>query len=357
VLLRVADAVRGLGHWRPAVRQYGAYFYAWREGALIFSRSEKYVQASLEAKRFDPPRATMQKEVWLVEGRAARSAVCIWPGRDIYVTGWVESGGVGTDALSPDLDLLPEDAAIAWVAATNMRGLRDLAGALYGVASRIAGAWDGPSLKLASDLLDEAAKPWGFEALPADWDGHLGGCLLALLDVDDSEALPVPEVGLVLAARGEAAGAHPLGALAAGGPAMPYEWDGRAGMLAPRAGEKATLCLTRLGSFWLAASQERAMARLLRAVQAPRAPVKEEIGRFAIVGVDWGKVAVKTESLSRHAAKAELFPRVNAGDLEETVMPLLRAMAGLGRARLHFSASEDGRRLAFHGALTGGRGL
>lgn len=358
IILRVADSLRGLGGWRPAVRQFGPYYYAWRDGALIFSKSEKYVLASFEAEPFDPPRLPMTSEVWAFESRAARSAVCIRPGRHIYVTGWLETGAPDPDLLSPDLDLLPEDAAIAWVAAPDMQSLRDFAGAVYAVADRHTRMSQRPSFKLVTNLLQKAAKPWKFDALPPDWDRQLAGCLLVLLDVDDSEPLPVPEVGLIFDAKGEALGSHPLEPLTANGPAMPYEWDGRPGVVAPRAGEKAALCLTSMGSFWLAASQEPAMTRLLRAIQKPREPVMEVIGRFAIVAVNWSKVAGKTESLARQAAKIELLPSLNTADFEKTAVPLLRVLHGLGSARLHFSPSkEDGRRLEFHGALTGEPGL
>lgn len=353
VLLRVADAVRGLGGWRPAVRKFGPYYYGWREGALIFSRSEKYVLASLEAAPFRPPYMPYRPVLSLYEGRDALSAIRVWSSSvDIGCEGWIEPCSEAARPLQPELTLLPLDSAIAWAAAPRMRNLRELGAAVGEMVTRHTAVEERPWYLLASRLVKQAAAFDLFDGLPNDWDPNVQGSLVTLLDIDTSEALPVPEIGAVFQAAGDAAAPHPLEPLTRDGPAIPYEWDGQPGVMAPRAGEKATLCLSSAGQFWLAASQEPAMARLVRAAQNPRGQAKELIGEFAVVEVNWTAAASKAEALARQAAKFELLPHMNAEDLEAKVLPLLRALGSQGRARLDFTPSDDGRRLEFHGSLT-----
>lgn len=352
VLLRVADAVRGLGRWRPAVRRFGPYYYGWRDGALVFSRSEQYVLDSLKAEPFSAPRTPAKQDLWFFETRDARSALGISPNPAIPCAGWIQNPFSKTRRLPAGLDVLPDDAAIAWAAAPGAGDLRALAEAIWQIADRHAGLAARPAFKLAVRLMGMAVRPWGFDELPADWERGVDGCLLALLDVDTSESLPVPSIAAMF--RGNHLDRHPLKPLTGGGPNMPFEWDGRPGVMAPRAGEEATLCLTSRGPFWLAASQEPAMARLARIMDNAQEPVAQPADRVAMVALNWGKAAGAAEALARLAARLELLPPMNAADLEKNVVPLLRVAGKLGNARMDFTPSKDGRRLNFSGTLGAG---
>ena len=355
VLLRAADAARGMGRWRPAVRRFGPYYYAWRDGAVIFSRSEKFVQASLDAEPF--VYKPSQRAVWVFETRDARSAIGIRPDGDVEFTGWLEKRVSARGGLTRRCQLLPEDAAIAWVAAADTRNLRAIRSAVWDLLERHAGLSESQWFEPAADLIEHAARPWALDLLPADWDSEVAACLVALLDIDVSETLPVPEVGAIFAARQQPLGPHPLEPLKAGGPAFSYEWDGQSGIVAPRAGEKASLCLASSGSSWLAASQEPAMSRLIRALAEPRFNFKREIGSIAVGEIDWGKAADRAETVGRQAARLELLPRVDAAHFDGAIAPLLRELARLGHAQFEFFAAEDGERLEFSGTLTRGTGL
>jgi len=350
ILVRGADAVRGLGRGRPSIRRFGPYYYGWRQGALVFSRSEQYVIDSLAAKPFMPMPSEDDNEIWVYE-QEARSALRLVPGKNSF-EGWFGAFSRQPDPLPPDWNLPPMEPAIAWVAGPDMQDLRVIGATAYGMLEHHTKLTDRPWFKLAAVLLAKGLKPWAFDMLPANWDDPVEGIQLALLDLDTSEPLPVPEVAAVFKAKGDAAGPHPLQPMAAAGPAMPYEWDGHPGTVAPRAGEKAALCLTRAGACWLAASQEPAMARLLREMDTSGKPFEGEPGRVAVVAVNFAKSAAKAEWLARQGAKLELTPGVNAADLEKNVMPLLRALGRLGRLQLDFYA--DGDRLRFTGSLRAG---
>lgn len=352
ILLRVADTLRGLGGWRPAVRGFGPYYYAWRDGALIFSKSEKYVLDTLKADPSDSPlSAPFTDDLWVYETQAAHFALRIRGSRHIHVSGWLEGGQLAARKSPLALDSLPEDAAIAWVAASTPKDLRALAEAVWSAFDRHAQISARPWFQPLKDLAQKAVSPWSLDALTPDWDRQLTECSLLLLDVDDSEPFPVPEVGLVLRSNKAAAGSHPLEPLTNSGPRLPYEWDGHPGVVAPRAGEKAAICLASSGADWLAASQEPAMSRLIAMLQQPTQQCHLDESA-AVVAVNWAKAAARAQSLARKAAALELFPGLNSTDLEERVTPLLRALARQGCAHLHWRQNDG--RLEFSGALTGG---
>lgn len=352
ILLRVADSLRGLGAWRPSVRQFGPYYYAWRDGALIFSKSEKYVLATLEAQVFlkYPPDIKRANTLWVYETREGHSAVSIRPGRQIYITGWVDGGHLSSRETPLTLAAWPPDAAIAWAAASKCRDLYRLATLLRDQIDSHTQISARPWFGMLKKLLQEAVAPWLTEPLPDNWDEQVAECSFALLGIDDSETLPVPELGLVLRSRNSTPGTHPLEPLIGSGPALPYEWDGHPGVVAPCAGEKAAVCLSSFGTDWLAASQEPAMAALMSAVQ--QTGVQCRVPNEALVAINWSKTVEVVQSLAQKAAKLELLPRMNSADLEKTVMPLLRALARQENAHLHLWMNRQ--RLEFKGALTGG---
>ncbi|HUW60692.1 MAG TPA: hypothetical protein VMZ06_06765 [Candidatus Bathyarchaeia archaeon] len=352
MLLRVADTLRGVGHWRPAVRQFGPYYYAWRGGALIFSCSEKYVLNALRAQPCDSPLGgPFSDELWVYETQAARFALRIRPSRHIHVSGWLEGGQLAARQSPLGLDSPPEDAAIAWAAASTPKDLRVLAEAVWRALDRHARVSVRPWFQALKDLAQKAVSSWSLDALSPNWDQQLTECSLLLFDVDDSEPLPVPEIGLVLRSNKVAGGSHPLESITNSGPRLPYEWDGHPGIVAPRAGEKAAICLTSSGADWLAASQEPAMARLIAILQQPTQQCQVDKSN-AVVAVNWTKAAARAQPLARKAAALELFSGLNSTDLEKRVAPLLRALARQGCAHLHWRQNDG--RLEFSGALTGG---
>lgn len=355
-MLRAVDTLCGLRGWRPAVRRFGPYYYAWRDGALIFSRSEKYVLASLDAQPFNPPHARMTNDLWVFESRACRSAVRFFPKTNINITCWLEGGPITPRQTSPTLCDWPSGVTTAWATASRPADLRILAEAVSAIIVRHTEFSTRPWFVSLQQFAGQAAAPWAFQTLPADWDAHVVEFALVLFDIDVSEPIPVPEVGAVLRGKQEVLGQHPFEPLAAAGPLLPYEWDGQPGLIAPRQGEKAAMCLSSQGRDWLVASQEPVMARLLRALRQAPQP-KNDCGEHAadaVTAIDWARAAKQAQSLARKWADLELFPRMNGEDVNEELIPLLRALERLGGARLYW-AQEDAR-LVCRGALTGEAG-
>ena len=354
ILLRVADSLRGLGGWRPAVRQFGSYYYAWRDGALIFSKSEKYVLASLEGPvhvTFPPVINSADKLSVYVTSSEPRLVISITPaGRQLRVRGSLDPGQPTPFDAPPTLAAWPADAAIAWAAAPKCSNLKGLAILLWDQIDSRAQVSKRPWFGALKNLFHETLASWPDKPLPDNWDEQVAECSFALLGIDDSETLPVPELGLVLRSRNSTPGTHPFEPLIGSGPALPYEWDGHPGVVAPCAGEKAAVCLSSFGTDWLAASQEPAMAALMSAVQ--QTGVQCRVPNEALVAINWSKTVEVVQLLAQKAAKLELLPRMNSADLEKTVMPLLRALARQENAHLHLWMNRQ--RLEFKGALTGG---
>ncbi|MCX5771908.1 MAG: hypothetical protein NTZ09_16780 [Candidatus Hydrogenedentes bacterium] len=137
LLLRAADFLRGLGRWRPLVRQFGPYYYAWRDGALIFSKSEKYVLDCLDAEPFTPPGgAWHDDDLWVYETREGRSAAAVRPAGQIYVNGWINNGFTTYKHAPLTLAAWPPDAAVAWAAAIEFDDLHRVGTFLWGEIDR-----------------------------------------------------------------------------------------------------------------------------------------------------------------------------------------------------------------------------
>jgi len=342
LLMRAASAVHRLVGERggsAGIRVHAGMSYAWREGF-------EYVAASLSS---DPIKLAGAGDGLRVQWHGERP----WLLRLLPRDGWPVSGWISGTIARRDTPLsLPEawpDAPIVSVTASHCTGLAYVLSSTGAALSNILAdaVREGRrfnDLSSAVRLLEEKALRWPLAPLADGWDTPVDECSLALLDLDTSETLPVPELALVMRCAEPVTGDHPLMPWAFGDTAIDYEWDARPGVLAPWVGEKLTLCLGRSGNDWLTASQEPVMAALNgRLKEAP------SVDADAAARVDWASLTECAEDLLRTGVALELVPRMDVAGLEERVLPFVRAMGALGR--LEIEVRDEGGRLAFEGFL------
>lgn len=334
--------------WRGTVREtasgahilyaYGNVFYAWRGGALIVSRSPEYVLASLESKPSAMDLPSMPDTLFIRLARPVPMDMQVTATREFAVTGRVCIPLTFKSASLSLADVWP-DAPLLAVACSSCDGLESLA------------AWCGdqvlgtPELSVVAEPLRFLGRQVQWDRLPADWGRDIDECALAVVDVDMTQVLPVPEVALALRQTGGLRGVHPLMGLLTDVDRWPFEWQGSPGWVAPWWGEEATLCLGQSGQDWLLTSQEPLMAALAGRLQSG-----EPVEAAMALRIDWRKLEACAEHLLREAAALELIPRMNAEDVEATLLPPLRPLAELGTLRLDFNADTDGW-VAFNGKL------
>jgi len=319
------------------IRANQGVFYAWRDGCLIISTSRDYVVACLTGGRTVREAFAQPDEIGLRWFGPGEGVVRIRAQNGLPVTGSIQAAVSHRDTPLTLVEAWP-DAPL--VAVTTSR-LADL---------RTAFAWVGEAgdhCPLFADLRRLASllsRQWHRDRLPDGWDDAIGECAVALLDVDTTASLPVPEAAMIFRQEAPLPGAHPLSPLAAGAQPVPYEWNGQPGLVVPWLGEKMALCLGRDGPNWLVATQEPRMNALVGRLDAGR-PVTADMS----VEVNWRKAGACAEALIRQAAVAELIPRMDLDDAEAQLVPWARALGRLGRLHIEFRSQND--RLAFEGFL------
>jgi hypothetical protein len=222
-------------------------------------------------------------------------------------------------------------APLLTVSASRPEDLLCLARFLFDGVERL----EGVSLPV-EQIEDSLRAAWKLDALDNEWDASVDETAFVLLDVDTSETTPVPEASLVLRARNPVVAPHPLKPLIPKGHAIPYEWEGRAGLIAPWLGEKWSLCIAADGRDWIAATQERIMPTIMAAQRNGSAHHAD-----LVVEVDWPRLAEVSENLVRTMAQNELLPRLDADDATEKVLPFMQAIASLGTMRLEGVAGKE----------------
>lgn len=295
------------------------YFY--RDGYLIVSRSREFIDSlsndTLEKVEFlhDPLALEFRaegEEPWALRAEAREG---------VPLSGWLTytAGDVG-----PELEvLLPwsETSPIS-VAASKGHMLRTISEDLLpdGSAEHFL-------TRFLDAIQDELGEGWMQGDLPTG---------LMLLDVDLSEALPVPEL-MMVTVRDDLS--SPIIAPAA---SIPYEWEQQPGWVLPWMGEKASLATLQQNNLQRVYSQER----LLRA-PTPHLE-KGGVGHLAL-RARWNRVLPLARKILYEAAKRELVPRMNASDVERNIFPFLENDEAFGELRV--VATLSGRELQFSGHL------
>lgn len=305
------DVFRGGGK----LRRRGEFFYAWREGFLIVSRSPELVLSMLDGPSVGPSGA----EDCLVitnYGLTPWEAV-IEAGEGLPIRGFIEMAGGVSGALFVPKALTDE--AILAVTAADPTVVADLWTRLLLLF---------PAGEFLTRALEEAGNPF------RPYLGQEARCVTAaLVGVDTAEPFPVPEVVMVnMDAR---APAKPPDA-------APYEWSGYWGWMQPLAGEKLTLCVAESGQHTYLTSRSSLMSRY---VVSPAAWGSAEGDLH--VQISWRRAASVARELLAAAGEYDLTGEWNAEEAQRWLGPFLDAAEELGV--LELVARRDAHRLAFSG--------
>ncbi|GMW00107.1 MAG: hypothetical protein AMXMBFR84_12450 [Candidatus Hydrogenedentota bacterium] len=328
------NAINGV--WRV-----GGIFYGWREGHLIASNTMLYVQASLNGRRaVAPDRPLTPFEALLSWGDGLTNQL-----RVAATEGFPFSGHL-TDHFTPRTE--PLTLTDAWPSsplfAVTASQWNDMVTA-YGQVRGLLSLYDGwTAFESFASLL---WREWQLGELPPDWevDAGISEMTLTILKVDADEMFPVPDGVLVMRTHNPTTGMdHPLKPLVAPIQAIPHEWENQPGDYVPLLGEKLSICLGRNDEDFLAANSEGAMTDALSRLR------KGESARADLTfRMNWGAMGTAMAAVLRQTAGYELVPGRNRGEILESIVPQLEAMAPLGE--LTIVGKAQGERLLFQGTL------
>ena len=283
-----------------------SFYYGWRDGFLVVSPWREYVRGSLDAP------APMDDDLRTVD--------------DGLTLAWLGPPS-GTVSVRPE-DGLPCRGRLGMAFATE-NSIRTIPEGLADSSLVFFAGVDGDVLKslwkqflpwfVSRDIEERAVamrefifERWGGGGSADEWVALCKDAMVALVDVEVSERLPVPEIAVVLPGGTNVSSAdgrvsvegsgfdvreHPLQALLVDGGTIPYAWNTTEGAMMPLLGDKVSLSFAREGGYWLAASQERVMSTVLYHLDST---VRVRWGTS--VGVNWEKVASLAVGLRRGGA-------------------------------------------------------
>lgn len=169
------------------------------------------------------------------------------------------------------------------------------------------------------------------DELPPGWASGTNEFSMAVVSVDTSEFLAVPEIAIAL--RGEAA----LAPLKPPPDSIRYEWSGVTGWFRPWLGEKMSVCAASSPDIRFFTSQEPTMARYIGSLQEGRATTSD-----LVVSFNLQHFSSISKTLARRAAEYELLRDQNVDDVEAGLIPVLDAIAQLGRLRIEARTGAGG---------------
>ena len=282
ILARAATALARIGASRApqeGVYQVAGLAYGWRDGFLIVSPSPEYVSAAL-AGAAETVELSGQVDSVFIDWRgdpACRLTVQSAP--DLSMDGWVEFDLPGRDAPLTIAGTWPEEPLLE-VTGSSAEELIELVADLLP---------EFPGMELVHRAFQELEAE-----LPRDWAVGTNEFSLAVMSVDTSEFLAVPEIALAL--RGES----DLAPLSPPRDSIPHEWAGRAGWFRPWIGEKMSVCIAGDEDLRLFTSRERTMARYIGRLEEGRATESD-----LIVSLDLAHFSSIARELTRRAAEHE----------------------------------------------------
>jgi hypothetical protein len=340
LLIRAADALcRLLAGLEPGggARSFGEFFYAWRDGFLIVSRSRAYVMASLAAPapRLEPSHGLNELRL---QWRGSPQALVRLCGEDgLPVAGFVHVEVSGRSAPLTLVDVWPEPPLLS-ITASKWADLRGVWTALETAVH------DSPHREYLTELARILWNRWQFAPLPAGWDKGINECALALAEVNTTEVTPIPELALVLQSQQPMRAPHPWLPLVSASEPIAYEWGDHPGWALPVLGEKIGLYLGRAGTRWLVATRETLLAGLVERPQAT-----EPLDADVAITLNWAKAGHIAEALLLKAGELELFTGKDSRAVENDMAPFAQALGRLGTLRCSGRFREG--RLYFEGFI------
>ncbi len=223
ILAQTATSVARIAGTRTpqeGVYQIAGLAFGWRDGFLIVSPSPEYVSAAL-ADSAETIELSGQLDSVSIDWRgdpACRLTVQSAP--DLSLDGWVDFDLPGRDAPLTLAGTWPEEPLLE-VTGSSAEELIELVAELLP---------DFPGMELVHRAFQEIEAE-----LPSGWAVGTNEFSLAVMSVDTSEFLAVPEIAMAL--RGES----DLLRLRPPRDSIPHEWAGRAGWFRPWLGEKMSV--------------------------------------------------------------------------------------------------------------------
>ncbi len=320
------------------IRSFNGLFYAWRDGYLLFSQQHSYVAACLKATvKMEKQSSGNRLRIQLATSQP-NVELTVAPESGLPVSGWLNARITARTAPLTLAEAWPSDPLVS-VTASSWADICTVSDTLKTLLDKAS---------VVTTMLDagrfHAQRFFPFDKAPIAWDAGTDECSCILAGVDTSGIPPLPEVGFILRSTTAAEGAHPLEWLAQQGQSIPYEWNGRPGLMVPKMGEELSLCLSSHGSDWLATSQEPLMNAALGHLKQ-----NTEVDADMAFRMNWTGLSKLALALANEATQFDLIPGMNPKKLETEVAPLLRAVGTLGQTSL--DAQSNSNRLEFSGHL------
>ena len=290
--------------------------YGWRDGFRIVSPSPEYISAAL-ADAAETIELSGRLDSVFIDWRgdpACQLTVQSTP--VLSIDGWVDFDLPGRDAPLTLAGTWPEEPLLE-VTGSSAEELIELVADLLP---------DFPGMELVHRAFQELEVE-----LPRDWAFGTNEFSLAVMSVDTSEFLAVPEFAMAL--RGES----DLLRLKPPRDSIRHEWAGRSGWFRPWLGEKMSVCVAGDKDLRLFTSRERTMARYIGRLKEGRATDSD-----LLVSFDLAHFSSVAKELVRRAAEHELIPHRNVADTEAHIIPALDATEHLGILRLEAKAGGGG---------------
>ncbi|MDP7640042.1 MAG: hypothetical protein QGG73_10060 [Candidatus Hydrogenedentes bacterium] len=328
LLLRAVDflsRLRGKASKSNGVSRHGDWFYAWRNGYLLASRSASAVVSLRKSGSVLERAALPEKRTAGLRWFSGRDGeIILTPEDGLPVRGWIAGespdGNREAPAAVPDGPAAPRDGLAEFLSKPpllTMAGTasEELSGLVFYALKCV------PVYELVYQVVERSSR-----ALPEGWAAPGLPFEFALTAVDTTEALAVPEMAYLTAALAPGY-LRPLPP-----EAVQHEWGAFAGWIRPWAGEKLSVCAASDGAIQLITSQEPLMAELARAF-ANADPSARPSGELRLT-LDWERCSGLVEELLLEAAGRELIRRRNREDVEAQYLPYLEMFRVLGALRL-----------------------
>jgi len=302
--------------------------HRWEGGYLLLASDAQRLdafQASRPAARPELPRLVPAFTVQFPQAGDARFSVDAAPGLPFSLE--LPWQGEMSPVLLPAVQ---RDAVFSIAAATP-----ELAEFLLRGAASLLGR-EFPRIAAFEGTMTDLARAYAWiqpgERLP----GMAGPVRIDCPAVAVPDVVPVPLMTWVAARDPDAPGEHPwLQGVPAGVARVPMVWGEVSGALLPVLGRDYTLCVARQGDFWLAASNESAMAALAgRSQEAGGPPGLLE------ASLDWQAAATMVNSVLQRLATLGVLPEAGPREYDQVYGGWVRVFQGLGR--MEFSGAPAG---------------
>ena len=315
--------------------QLNDVYYRWHEGFLIASNDAAYFEGAWVARNVEPG-ATATIEDLSLDDELIRLVVTGAPG--LPMTLELLSSSVAEDVAHEPIRQFPGD-PILLVSTVSP-------GCIVPLWNRVR------SLSERSEFLARLVHAHvltkdmtTIPELPDDYLAKVKRMHLAVYELDTERTTFLP-LGIVVTQTEEGA-THPVSHWASG---HEFEWEGVPGELAYAFRGWEELAWASEGNVHYTVTSEELMTQLMAEPVAEAAVVAP-----VAIAIDWAGVAQQLQNAARRLTKDDVEAPLDYADVEADIMPMVRAIAKLGRAE--FTGRYEGETLVFEGNLASAESL